>query len=113
MSYFLKLRDLLKLHQPSRQIPLGLRLRHSVRAGEALHHCRLGSDSDFEQVSEFHSTEDRQYLLGLIHVEKLKKASWFHDSSVSVVLLPDSITEKEAIISKSLKKVSLQLAGVN
>ncbi len=68
---------------------------------------------DFEQVSEFHSTEDRQYLLGLIHVEKLKAANWFLDPSVSVVLLPDSITEKEAIISKSLKKVSLQLAGVN
>lgn len=68
---------------------------------------------DFEQVSEFHSTEDRQYLLGLIHVEKLKTASWFLDPSVSVVLLPDSITEKEAIISRSLKKVSLQLAGVN
>jgi homoserine dehydrogenase len=68
---------------------------------------------DFEQVSEFHSTEERQYLIGLIHVEKLKKASWFSDRSVSVILLPDSITEKEAIISSSLKKVSLQLAGVN
>jgi len=68
---------------------------------------------DFEQVSEFHSTEDRQYLLGLIHVEKLKSASWFLDPSVSVVLLPESITEKESIISQSLKKVSLQLAGVN
>lgn len=68
---------------------------------------------DFEQVLEFHSTEERQYLTGLIHVEKLKQASWFGDNSVSVVLLPNSITEKEAIISKSLKKVSLQLAGVN
>jgi homoserine dehydrogenase len=68
---------------------------------------------DFEQVSEFHSTEERQYLLGLIHVEKLKNASWFNDRSVSIILLPDSITEKEAIISSSLKKVSLQLAGVN
>ncbi len=68
---------------------------------------------DFEQVSEFHSTEDRQYMLGLIHVEKLKSASWFLDASVSVVLLPESITEKESIISQSLKKVSLQLAGVN
>lgn len=68
---------------------------------------------DFEQVSEFHSTEERQYLLGLIHVEKLKSASWFQDKSVSVILLPDSITEKDAIISQSLKKVSLQLAGVN
>jgi homoserine dehydrogenase len=46
-------------------------------------------------------------------VEKLKNASWFNDRSVSIILLPDSITEKEAIISSSLKKVSLQLAGVN
>ncbi|HEU0109461.1 MAG TPA: homoserine dehydrogenase [Flavisolibacter sp.] len=68
---------------------------------------------DFEQVSEFHSTEDRQYLLGLIHIEKLRSANWFNEESVSVILLPNSITEKEAIISSSLKKVSLQLAGLN
>lgn len=68
---------------------------------------------DFEQVIEFHSTEDRQYLTGIIHVEKLKNAGWFYDRSISVILLPDGIIEKEAIVAQSLKKVSLQLAGVN
>ncbi|MGZ8538184.1 MAG: homoserine dehydrogenase [Flavisolibacter sp.] len=68
---------------------------------------------DFEQVIEFHSTEERQYLTGIIHFEKLKNASWFYDSSISVILLPEGIIEKEAIVAKSLKKVSLQLAGVN
>jgi homoserine dehydrogenase len=68
---------------------------------------------DFEQVIEFHSTEERQYIIGVIHVEKLKAATWFHDTSVSVILLPDGIIEKETIVASSLKKVSLQLAGVN
>ena len=68
---------------------------------------------DFEQVLEYHSTEERQYLSGIIHVEKLKNASWFSDPSVSIILLPDGIIEKERIIASSLKKVSLQLAGVN
>ncbi|MFL5811694.1 MAG: homoserine dehydrogenase [Flavisolibacter sp.] len=68
---------------------------------------------DFEQVIEFHSTEERQYLTGIIHFEKLKNAGWFHDPSISVILLPEGIIEKEAIVTRSLKKVSLQLAGVN
>ena len=68
---------------------------------------------DFEQVSEFHSTEERQYIIGLIQVDKLKNARWFYDPSVSVILLPDAVIEKEDIITQSLKKVSLQLAGVN
>ncbi|HWJ91242.1 MAG TPA: homoserine dehydrogenase [Flavisolibacter sp.] len=68
---------------------------------------------DFEHVIEFHSTEDRQYITGIIHVEKLRNTAWFHDASVSIILLPDGIVEKESIVAKSLKKVSLQLAGVN
>jgi homoserine dehydrogenase len=68
---------------------------------------------DFEQVIEFHSTEDRQYITGIIHVEKLRNTTWFHDPSVSIILLPEGIIEKESIVAKSLKKVSLQLAGVN
>lgn len=67
---------------------------------------------DFEQVIEFHSTEDRQYLTGIIHVDKLKDASWFNDPSVSIIVFPDAIVEKDTIVAKSLKKVSLQLAGI-
>ncbi len=67
---------------------------------------------DFEQVIEFHSTQNRQYLTGIVHIEKLKNASWYNDPSVSIIVLPDGIIEKEVIVEKSLKKVSLQLAGV-
>lgn len=68
---------------------------------------------DFEQVIEFHSTEDRQYITGLIQVEKLRNAKWFNDASVSIILLPEAVIEKEDIVARSLKRVSLQLAGVN
>lgn len=68
---------------------------------------------DFEQVLEFHSTEERQYITGIIHVDKLRNAKWFNDPSVSIILLPDAVIEKETLVAKTLKKVSLQLAGVN
>jgi homoserine dehydrogenase len=64
-------------------------------------------------VLEFHSTDERQYITGLIHVEKLRTAAWYADPSVSIIVLPDGVIEKEAILARSLKKVSLQLAGVN
>jgi homoserine dehydrogenase len=67
---------------------------------------------DFEQVLEFHSTEKRQYLIGIIHIEKLQHAAWFQDPLVSLILLPEGVLEQDAIITNSLKKVSLQLAGV-
>jgi homoserine dehydrogenase len=68
---------------------------------------------DFEQVIEFHSTEERQYIIGLIHADKLRSAKWFQDPSVSIILLPDAVVEKEDVELRTLKKVSLQLAGVN
>jgi len=68
---------------------------------------------DFEQVYEFHSTEERHYLSGIIHIEKLKNAEWVKNPLVSIILLPDGILEKENIVARSLKKLSLQLAGVN
>ncbi|GAC1486711.1 MAG: hypothetical protein NVS1B13_14350 [Flavisolibacter sp.] len=67
---------------------------------------------DFEQVVEFHSTENRQYLIGVIHVEKLKETAWFKDPSVSIIVVPEGIVDKETIVTQSLKKVSLQLAGI-
>lgn len=68
---------------------------------------------DFEKVFESHSTDDRQYITGLIQVDKLRNAKWFNDPSVSIILLPEAVTEKEDVVAETLKKVSLQLAGVN
>ena len=67
---------------------------------------------DFEQVTEYHSTAERQYIRGIIHAEKLRAAEWFEDPSVSVILQPDGLIEKEFLVAQSIKKVSLQLAGV-
>lgn len=67
---------------------------------------------DFEQVTEYHSSADRQYIRGLIHAEKLKEATWFDDPSVSVIVQPDGLVEKETLVTQSIKKVSLRLAGV-
>lgn len=67
---------------------------------------------DFEQVTEYHSTAERQYIRGIVHAEKLRAAEWFEDPSVSVILQPDGLIEKESLVTQSIKKVSLQLAGV-
>lgn len=67
---------------------------------------------DFEEVTEYHSTAERQYIRGIIHAEKLRAAAWFEDPSVSVILQEDALIEKESIVAQSIKKVSLQLAGV-
>lgn len=67
---------------------------------------------DFEEVSEYHSTAERQYIRGIIHAEKLRAAAWFDDPGVSIILQPDALIEKESIVAQSIRKVSLQLAGV-
>lgn len=36
---------------------------------------------DFEELTEYHSTAERQYIRGVIHAEKLRDATWFDDSS--------------------------------
>lgn len=68
---------------------------------------------DFEFIEELHSTEERQYLLGVIHFNKLKEADWFFNPAVSVIACPDPVVQKEEIVGLSLKKISLQLAGVS
>jgi homoserine dehydrogenase len=68
---------------------------------------------DFEQVFEFHSAEQRQYITGLIQIDQLRNATWFNDPSVSIILLPEAVIEKEDVETRTLKKVSLQLAGVS
>ena len=67
---------------------------------------------DFEEVTEYHSTAERQYIRGIIHAEKLRAAEWFEDPSVSVILQPEALIEKESVVAQSIKKVSLKLAGV-
>lgn len=68
---------------------------------------------DFEWIEEYHSTAERQYLVGVIQYKKLTNASWFGSDNVSVIVMPDGVIERGEILKKAIKKVSLQLAGIS
>jgi homoserine dehydrogenase len=64
---------------------------------------------DFESIEEWHSNESINYLIGIIHFEKLQTSSWWKENNVSLVLTADPIIESLDIVK--LKKRSLVLAG--
>lgn len=66
--------------------------------------------SKFEWIEEWHSREERKYLVGVIHFNELKNNSWWKENNISLIVLPDPIIENIEI--RSLKKRSLELAGV-
>lgn len=68
---------------------------------------------DFYDIEELYSTNGRQHLIGVIHAEKLIEADWFTSPAVSVIACTDPIVQKEDLLTKSIKKISLQLAGVS
>lgn len=65
---------------------------------------------DFESILEWHSDQERKYLIGIIHFVKLKDSDWWKTNNVSFILTPDPIIESMDI--RDLKKRSLELAGV-
>jgi homoserine dehydrogenase len=67
---------------------------------------------DFESIDEFHSTQERQIVIGLLHARKFFDAEWLNNPAVSLIVLPDGIVENEALVHKAMKKISLQLGGV-
>jgi homoserine dehydrogenase len=64
----------------------------------------------FEWIEEWHSDEDRKYLIGVIAFEELRKANWWRENNTSLILTPEPIIEDVEI--RKLKKKSLELAGV-
>ena len=78
--------------------------------------CNSAEDinkGDFEWIDEWHSTHNRQVIIGLIHASVLIEAKWFHNVSVSVIVMPDGIVEKEVISQKRSRKNSLHMGGVH
>lgn len=67
---------------------------------------------DFEFIEECHSTLDRQYLIGIIQADKLKAIDWFSHPEISTIILPDGIIENKDLVSKSLRKLKIQLNAV-
>ena len=65
---------------------------------------------DFESILEWHSDQERKYLIGIIHFTKLIENTWWKENNVSFILTPDPIIESMDI--RDLKKRSLELAGI-
>ena len=64
---------------------------------------------DFESIEEWHSNEQINYLVGIIHFKKLQESDWWKKNNVSLILTADPIIESLDIVK--LKKRSLVLAG--
>ena len=64
----------------------------------------------FEWIEEWHGGQDRSYLIGVIHFEKLIDDKWWKEHGISLILTPEPIIENIEI--RNLKKRSLELAGI-
>ena len=65
---------------------------------------------EFEWIEEFFNGQERSYLVGVIHFNKLVKDDWWKQEGISLIALPDSIIENLDV--RNLKKRSLELAGI-
>ena len=65
---------------------------------------------DFEWVEKWHNDYKHNWLIAVIHAEKLYKTDWWKQEGVSLILCPDAIIE--TVEYKKISKRSLGLAGV-
>ena len=65
---------------------------------------------DFEWIEEWHGGQERSYLVGVIHFEKLATQQWWKAPGVSLILAPDPVIE--SIELRNIKIRSLELAGI-
>jgi homoserine dehydrogenase len=66
---------------------------------------------DFSTIEEWHSGNERSYLIGTIPYNSLINQEWWKSNGTSMVLMPDSIVEDMEL--QELKKMSLSLAGLD
>ena len=48
---------------------------------------------DFESITEWHADQERKYLKGIIHFDKLRKYDGWKKNNDSLILTPDPIIE--------------------
>ncbi len=65
---------------------------------------------EFEWIEEWHGGQERSYLIGVIHFEKLVNDNWWKQDGISLILTPEPVIENIEI--RKLKKRSLELAGI-
>jgi len=66
---------------------------------------------EFASIEEWHSGNERSYLIGTIPLKSILHKDWWKTNNTSLVLMPDNIIENTALTE--LKKMSLSLAGLN
>ena len=66
--------------------------------------------TDLEWIEEWHNDLKHNWLVAVIHAEKLYATDWWKQQGVSLILCPDAIIE--TIAYKKISKRSLELAGV-
>jgi homoserine dehydrogenase len=92
-------------HDPA-QITTDFHLRVYV----SFNHTYEIPKDEFDWIEEWHSGQERSYLTGVIHFEKLLNNDWWKQEGVSLILTPEPIIDNIAV--RQLKKKSLELAGV-
>jgi homoserine dehydrogenase len=65
---------------------------------------------EFVSVEEWHSGNERSYLIGTIPFKSLLHHDWWKKNGTSLILMPECIIEDMEL--QELKKLSLSLAGI-
>ena len=65
---------------------------------------------EFTSIEEWHSGNERSYLIGTIPFQSLIYKDWWKSNNNSLILMPNNIVENSEVIE--LKKMSLSLAGL-
>ena len=65
---------------------------------------------EFNTIEEWHSGNERSYLIGTIPYTSILHRDWWKTNKTSLILMPNNIVENTEI--DELKKLSLSLAGV-
>lgn len=66
--------------------------------------------NEFNSIEEWHSGNERSYLIGTIAFRSLLNSTWWKSNNTSLILMPQCIVEESQIAE--LKKLSLSLAGL-
>lgn len=64
----------------------------------------------FEWIEEWHSQEERKYMVAVISFTELKNNTWWKENNVSLIAASDPVIEDVEI--RKLRKKSLELAGI-
>jgi homoserine dehydrogenase len=81
-----------------------------VRAYVSFDDLKYIPKEKFQSIEEWHSDNDRKYLVGVIHFRDIKGQRWWRENGTSLVLTPDPIVDDMDV--RQLKKKSLELAGL-